>query len=222
MKRILFAIIMLCIGISAQAQHSLQIDNGTDITIITGAPGGGTYQIPAGGGTLLTTASPSALPNQSGQGGKFLTTDGSTPSWATVSGTTHYFGGHTSSVAVASVNYAPLSGIQAAAGASQEKNVTVTMPFAGTVTGLYVTLETAPDNGASTQYYEIRVSNMTQATTSAAVTISETAKTGSSTGLSLSFNAGDQLSVRFEPLKSGGSNPSNPDQVSYGVIVTTP
>lgn len=81
MKQLIITALVCCFALSATAQHSLQIDDGTNVTIINGSSSGGTYSIPDGGGTLLTTASPSALPNQAGHSGKFLTTDGSTPSW---------------------------------------------------------------------------------------------------------------------------------------------
>jgi len=54
MKRILFAIALIGAALTANAQHSLQIDDGTNITIIEGGPTGGTYAFPGGGGTILT------------------------------------------------------------------------------------------------------------------------------------------------------------------------
>src|SRR5258708_13772150 len=58
MKNCLFLFAFLLISANAFAQHSIQLDDGIgDYSTILGSSSGGTYMLPNGRGTLLTSAS---------------------------------------------------------------------------------------------------------------------------------------------------------------------
>lgn len=226
MKRIILSMALICASISANAQHHLQIDDGAgNISIIQPSATGGTYTLPAGGGTLTVG---STIPDQTGNSGEFLTTDGSNLSWGTPSGSgtnNIAWGGHTNSVGNGQKHYAMPNGFIGAVTAGNEDNVCVIVPVTCSVTSLFVRFSTAPDAGSLTagnQEYVIRVRNRTDNTVSAGVTISESQLTGNSVSLSLAFDAGDEMNIEFDPTGSTTNNPTTPGRVAFGVLAIVP
>jgi hypothetical protein len=228
MKRITLAIALLLAVSSIHAQ-SITIDAGGGNQSIIDAPSSGGvqhYPLSGEGGTILSTTS--AFPTQSGHNGNYLTTNGSALSWGSVSfgnggggNGTHFLVGHVSGgIHGGDVSYACLSGLDHADGHDKEEKNTVTMPYAGTITGLHVRFDKAPNDGTGTQAIRISVWNLTQNTFSGYVEISEDGKTGLDSNLNLAFAIGDQLTLKFQPIKTGGThNPKDPGEVSYGVRI---
>src|SRR5579883_2074197 len=61
-KSFLIAALVISAACTASAQHSLQLDDGSGhYSTISASSSGGTYTLPSGGGTLLTSASVSSV-----------------------------------------------------------------------------------------------------------------------------------------------------------------
>jgi hypothetical protein len=58
MKRILILIALFCAVVSARAQHSLQLDDGTSTSVIRGSSPGGDYYLPPTGGVIFVIPPP--------------------------------------------------------------------------------------------------------------------------------------------------------------------
>jgi hypothetical protein len=94
-------------GASSLTSNNVLVGNGTS-AVQTVAPGTNGNVLTSNGTTWVSSASATGLPSQTGNAGKFLTTDGSTASWATT--TSAAGGGIVINNDVISVNYTIASG----------------------------------------------------------------------------------------------------------------
>jgi len=121
-------------GASSFTANNVLLGNGTSAFQVV-APGTNGNILTSNGTTWTSAAAPDGLPSQTGNSGKYLTTDGSTASWAVVSSNTTSEGLYENANTI-SANYTISSGNNAlsAGPITINSGITVTVPTGSTWT----------------------------------------------------------------------------------------
>lgn len=204
---------------------SVAPDNGAGSQTVTvamrinGSTGGTSCTITEANNTCETDTTTSY---SAGNAFAIIQTAGNTPAASTMEVTfwtvdstnlkTIIFGGSAGSNLSASVtNY---YAIQLGAWNSTEAISQIPMPFAGTISALYVLLNGSPDNGAGTQSYTFKI-YIDGAGSTSTCTISETGTTCNDTANNPTFTAGQTLTVEVIPAGTPTVR-----KLAFGIAIT--